>query len=158
MASTLLPAEHDRIRLKAYDHQLIDSAAETIVEAAKRPPMRWFRPYPPLPTKTERSSRSSVSQRYKDSREQFERRTHKRLIDIMNPTQKTVEDLRSLREVPAGVEIGDRSSERRSVPQPPAPVVDREYTLKTHCPQFAYADGLSCQPLDGQTPGCAGNQ
>ena len=70
-----------RIRLKAYDHQLIDKAAETIVEAAKR-----------------------AVHKYKDSREQFERRTHKRLIDILNPTQKTVEALMSL-EVPAGVEI-----------------------------------------------------
>ena len=80
-----------RIRLKAYDHQLIDKAAETIVETAKRTDAKVSGPIP-LPTK------------YKDSREQFERRTHKRLIDIMNPTQKTVEALMSL-ELPAGVEI-----------------------------------------------------
>ena len=87
-----------RIRLKAYDHQLIDKAAETIVEAAKRTgPI-------PLPTKTEIVTILRAVHKYKDSREQFERRTHKRLIDVMNPTQKTVEALMSL-ELPAGVEI-----------------------------------------------------
>ena len=80
-----------RIRLKAYDHQLIDSSAEKIVETAKRNGAQVSGPTP-LPTK------------YKDSREQFERRTHKRLIDILNPNQKTVEALMSL-ELPAGVEI-----------------------------------------------------
>ena len=88
-----------RIRLKAYDHQLIDKAAETIVEAAKRTEAQVSGPIP-LPTKTE----IVTILRAVHSREQFERRTHKRLIDVMNPTQKTVEALMSL-ELPAGVEI-----------------------------------------------------
>ena len=89
-----------RIRLKAYDHQLIDKAAETIVEAAKRTDAKVSGPIP-LPTIV---TILRAVHKYKDSREQFERRTHKRLIDIMSPTQKTVEALMSV-EVPAGVEI-----------------------------------------------------
>ena len=92
-----------RIRLKAYDHQLIDKAAETIVEAAKRTDAKVSGPIP-LPTKTEIVTILRAVHKYKDSREQFERRTHKRLIDIMNPTQKTVEALMSV-EIPAGVEF-----------------------------------------------------
>ena len=92
-----------RIRLKAYDHQLIDKAAETIVEAAKRTDAKVSGPIP-LPTKTEIVTILRAVHKYKDSREQFERRTHKRLIDIVSPTQKTVEALMNL-EVPAGVEI-----------------------------------------------------
>ena len=92
-----------RIRLKAYDHQLIDKAAETIVEAAKRTDAKVSGPIP-LPTKTEIVTILRAVHKYKDSREQFERRTHKRLIDIMTPNQKTVEALMNL-EVPAGVEI-----------------------------------------------------
>ena len=88
-----------RIRLKAYDHQLIDKAAETIVEAAKRTDAKVSGPIP-LPTKTEIVTILRAVHKYKDSREQFERRTHKRLIDIMSPTQKTVEALMNL-EVPA---------------------------------------------------------
>ena len=93
-----------RIRLKAYDHQLIDKAAETIVEAAKRTEDAKVSGPIPLPTKTEIVTILRAVHKYKDSREQFERRTHKRLIDIMSPTQKTVEALMNL-EVPAGVEI-----------------------------------------------------
>ena len=92
-----------RIRLKAYDHQLIDKAAETIVAAAKRTDAKVSGPIP-LPTKTEIVTILRAVHKYKDSREQFERRTHKRLIDIMSPTQKTVEALMNL-EVPAGGEI-----------------------------------------------------
>ncbi len=92
-----------RIRLKAYDHQLIDKAAETIVETAKRTEARVSGPIP-LPTRKEVVTILRSPHVNKDSREQFERRTHKRLIDIMNPTQKTVEALMSL-ELPAGVEI-----------------------------------------------------
>ena len=92
-----------RIRLKAYDHQLIDASAEKIVETAKRNGASVSGPIP-LPTKKEVVTILRAVHKYKDSREQFERRTHKRLIDIMNPTQKTVEALRSV-EVPAGVEI-----------------------------------------------------
>lgn len=92
-----------RIRLKAYDHQLIDKAAETIVETAKRTDAKVSGPIP-LPTKKEVVTILRAVHMYKDSREQFERRTHKRLIDIMSPNQKTVEALMSL-ELPAGVEI-----------------------------------------------------
>ena len=92
-----------RIRLKAYDHQLIDAAAEKIVETAKRTDAKVSGPIP-LPTKKEIVTIIRAVHKSKDSREQFERRTHKRLIDIMNPTQKTVEALMNL-ELPAGVEI-----------------------------------------------------
>ena len=92
-----------RIRLKAYDHQLIDQAAERILETAKRTGARVSGPIP-LPTKKEIITILRAVHKYKDSREQFERRTHKRLIDIQSPTQKTVESLMNL-EIPAGVEI-----------------------------------------------------
>ena len=92
-----------RIRLKAYDHQLIDKAAETIVEAAKRTDAQVSGPIP-LPTKTEIVTILRAVHKYKDSREQFEQRTHKRLIDISNPTPKTMEALGRL-EVPAGISI-----------------------------------------------------
>ena len=92
-----------RIRLKAYDHQLIDKAAETIVETAKRTEAKFSFNFT-VTTETEIVTILRAVHKYKDSREQFERRTHKRLIDILNPTQKTVEALMSL-ELPAGVEI-----------------------------------------------------
>ena len=92
-----------RIRLKAYDHQLIDKAAETIVETATRTAAKVSGRIP-LPTKTETVTTLRAVHKYKDSRAQFERRTQKRLIDIVSPTQKTVEALMSL-ELPAGVEI-----------------------------------------------------
>ena len=92
-----------RIRLKAYDHQLIDASAVKIVETAKRNGASVSGPIP-LPTKKEVVTILRAVHKYKDSREQFERRTHKRLIDILNPNQKTVESLMSL-DLPAGVEI-----------------------------------------------------
>ena len=92
-----------RIRLKAYDHQLIDKAAETIVETARRTDAKVSGPIP-LPTKKEVVTILRAVHKYKDSREQFERRTHKRLIDVVKPSAKTVEALMSL-ELPAGVEI-----------------------------------------------------
>ena len=92
-----------RIKLKAYEHNLIDQSAERIVETAKRTGARVSGPIP-LPTEKEIVTILRAPHKYKDSREQFERRTHKRLIDIMSPTQKTVEALMHL-EVPAGVEI-----------------------------------------------------
>ena len=92
-----------RIRLKAYDHQLIDQSAEKIVETAQRPGATVSGPTP-LPTKKEVVTILRAVHKYKDSREQFERRTHKRLIDINNPSPKTVEALMSL-DLPAGVEI-----------------------------------------------------
>ena len=92
-----------RIRLKAYDHQLVDKAAETIVETARRTEAKVSGPIP-LPTRKEVVTILRAVHKYKDSREQFERRTHKRLIDILEPNQKTVEALMNL-ELPAGVEI-----------------------------------------------------
>ena len=92
-----------RIRLKAYDHQLIDQSAEKIVETAKRTGATVSGPIP-LPTKKEIVTILRAVHKYKDSREQFERRTHKRLIDINNPSPKTVEALMSL-DLPAGIEI-----------------------------------------------------
>ena len=92
-----------RITLKAYDHQLIDQSAEKIVETAKRTGATVSGPIP-LPTKKEVVTILRAVHKYKDSREQFERRTHKRLIDVVKPSPKTVEALMSL-ELPAGVEI-----------------------------------------------------
>ena len=92
-----------RIRLKAYDHTVIDQAAEKIVETAKRSGAQVSGPIP-LPTDKKVVTILRAVHKYKDSREQFERRTHKRLIDITNSNPKTVEALMSL-ELPAGVEI-----------------------------------------------------
>ena len=96
-------AEKIRIRLKAYDHELIDQSAEKIVETAKRTGAKVSGPIP-LPTEKEIVTILRAVHKYKDSREQFERRTHKRLIDVVKPSAKTVEALMSL-ELPAGVEI-----------------------------------------------------
>ena len=92
-----------RIRLKGYDHSIVDQAAEKIVETAKRTGARLSGPVP-LPTEKEIVTILRAVHKYKDSREQFEMRTHKRLIDILRPSNKTVEALTSL-ELPAGVEI-----------------------------------------------------
>ena len=92
-----------RIRLKAYDHQLIDQSAEKIVETAKRTGANVSGPIP-LPTKKEVVTILRAVHKYKDSREQFEMRTHKRLIDVIRPTAKTTDALQKL-EVPAGVDI-----------------------------------------------------
>jgi len=100
---TKMAKEMIRIRLKAYDHQVIDQSAEKIVETAKRTGATVSGPIP-LPTKKEVVTILRAVHKYKDSREQFERRTHKRLIDITNSTPKTVEALMGL-ELPAGVEI-----------------------------------------------------
>ncbi len=92
-----------RIRLKGYDHSLVDQAAEKIVETAKNTGAQVSGPIP-LPTEKEVITILRAVHKYKDSREQFEQRTHKRLIDILRPSNKTVEALTSL-ELPAGVEI-----------------------------------------------------
>ena len=92
-----------RIRLKAYDHQIIDQAAEKIVETAKRTGAAVSGPIP-LPTDKQVVTILRAVHKYKDSREQFESRVHKRLIDILRPSNKTVEALMGL-ELPAGVEI-----------------------------------------------------
>ena len=95
--------EKIRIRLQSYDASLIDAAAEKIVETAKRTGARVSGPIP-LPTDKEVVTILRAVHKYKDSREQFEMRTHKRLIDVIRPTNKTVEALQSL-ELPAGVEM-----------------------------------------------------
>ena len=95
--------EKIRIRLKGYDHKLVDASAEKIVETAKRTGARVSGPVP-LPTEKQIITILRAVHKYKDSREQFEMRTHKRLIDILRPSNKTVESLMSL-ELPAGVEI-----------------------------------------------------
>lgn len=92
-----------RVRLKSYDHTLVDAAAAKIVEIAKRNGNAVSGPIP-LPTDKEIITILRAVHKYKDSREQFERRTHKRLVDIQNPQAKTVEALMSV-ELPAGVEI-----------------------------------------------------
>lgn len=92
-----------RIRLKAYDHELLDSSAARIVETAKRTGADVSGPVP-LPTEKEIITILRAVHKYKDAREQFEQRTHKRLIDILNPNQKTVDSLMKLN-LPAGVDI-----------------------------------------------------
>ncbi len=95
--------EKIRVRLKSYDHTLIDAAAEKIVEVAKRNGATVSGPIP-LPTEREIVTILRAVHKYKDSREQFEMRTHKRLIDIIKPSQKVVDALMNV-ELPAGVEI-----------------------------------------------------
>ena len=102
-AKTVAVKERIRVRLKSYDHTIIDAAAEKIVEVAKRNGAEVSGPIP-LPTEREIVTILRAVHKYKDSREQFEMRTHKRLIDIMKPTQKVVDALMSI-ELPAGVEI-----------------------------------------------------
>ena len=92
-----------RIILKAYDHQLIDMAAAKLIDTIKKTGAKVSGPVP-LPTKKEVVTILRATHKYKDSREQFEQRTHKRLIDIINPTQKTTESLSRI-EMPAGVYI-----------------------------------------------------
>ncbi|MFR2459052.1 MAG: 30S ribosomal protein S10 [Christensenellales bacterium] len=92
-----------RIKLKAYEHNVIDQSAERIVEAAKRTDARVSGPIP-LPTEKEIVTILRATHKYKDSREQFEQRTHKRLIDILSPSPRTVDALTKL-DLPAGVEI-----------------------------------------------------
>ena len=92
-----------RIKLKAYDHNLIDLSAERIVETVKKTGTKVSGPIP-LPTDKEIITILRATHRYKDSREQFELRTHKRLIDIYNPTKSTLDSLMKL-DLPAGVDI-----------------------------------------------------
>ena len=92
-----------RIKLKAYDHAVIDKSATKIVDTAKRTGAEVSGPIP-LPTQKEVVTIIRAVHKYKDSREQFEMRTHKRMIDILNPTPKTVEALMKL-DFPAGVDI-----------------------------------------------------
>ncbi len=95
--------EKIRVKLKSYDNTLIDAAAEKIVSLAKRNGAEVSGPVP-LPTDREITTILRAVHKYKDSREQFELRTHKRLIDIIKPSEKTIDALMSV-ELPAGVEI-----------------------------------------------------
>ena len=92
-----------RIKLKAYEHNLIDQSAANIVDTARRTGARVSGPIP-LPTEKEIITILRAPHKYKDSREQFEMRTHKRLIDILQPSAKTVDALMKL-DLPAGVDI-----------------------------------------------------
>ena len=95
-------AERIRIRLKSYDHNLIDQSAAKIVETVKRTGAKVSGPVP-LPTRKEVVTILRAVHMYKDSREQFELRTHKRLIDVLSPSAKTIDALKHL-DLPAGVD------------------------------------------------------
>ena len=103
MAKQVATSEKIRIRLKAYDHVILEQSAEKIVDTAKKTGAKVSGPIP-LPTQKEIVTILRSPHKYKDSREQFEMRTHKRVIDILYPTQKTVDSLMKL-ELPAGVNI-----------------------------------------------------
>ena len=106
---TFFMANVMRITLKAYDHQLIDASAAKIVEAVKKTGSKISGPVP-LPTKKEVITILRAVHKYKDSREQFEQRTHKRLIDIISPSSKAIDALSRL-EMPAGVYIDIKMKE-----------------------------------------------
>ena len=91
-----------RIKLKAYDHELVDAFAKKIIDTVKKTGAQVSGPVP-LPPKKEVVTILRAVHKYKDSREQFEQRTHKRLIDILSPSQKTVDALANM-EMPAGVD------------------------------------------------------
>ena len=92
-----------RIRLKAFDHQVLDQSAEKIVSTARRTGAKVSGPIP-LPTEKEVVTILRAPHKYKDSREQFEMRTHKRIVDILLPTPRTVDALMRL-DLPAGVDV-----------------------------------------------------
>ena len=92
-----------RINLKAYDHRLLDTAAAKIVETVKRTGGEVSGPVP-LPTELQKYTVLRAVHKYKDAREQFEMRTHKRLIDIKNPSKETIDALTHL-DLPSGVDI-----------------------------------------------------
>ena len=102
-ATFFMASQVMRITLKAYDHQLIDQSAGKIIDTVKRTGSKVSGPVP-LPTKKEVVTILRAVHKYKDSREQFEQRTHKRLIDVIAPTAKTTEALQRL-DMPAGVYI-----------------------------------------------------
>ena len=93
-----------RITLKAYDHNQIDQAASQIIDTVKKTGAKVSGPVP-MPTKVEKITILRAVHKYKDSREQFEQRTHKRLIDVIAPTQKTIDALQKI-DLSAGVYIG----------------------------------------------------
>jgi len=92
-----------RIKIRAYDHKIIDQSSKLIVETARRTGAEISGPIP-LPTERRRFTVNRSTFIYKNSRDQYEMRTHKRLIDIFNPTPKTIENLTNL-DLPAGVDI-----------------------------------------------------
>jgi small subunit ribosomal protein S10 len=98
-----VPSQNIRIRLRAFDHRLIDASAREIVETARRTGAQVRGPIP-LPTKMERFTILVSPHANKDARDQYELRTHKRLMDIVDPTDKTVDALMKL-ELPAGVDV-----------------------------------------------------
>ncbi len=102
MAKTA-PKQKIRIKLKAYDHRIIDKSAKKIIETAERTGAMVVGPIP-LPTEIKKTTVLRSPFIHKDSREQFEMRIHKRLIDVLEPTSKTIDDLMNL-ELPAGVDI-----------------------------------------------------
>ena len=99
-----------RITLKAYDHELVDSSSEKIIESVKKNGSQVSGPVP-LPTKKEVVTILRATHKYKDSRGQCEQRTHKRVVDIVTPTQKTVDALSRL-EMPAGVYIDNKMKQK----------------------------------------------
>lgn len=103
MAKQVVTSEKIRIRVKAYESQILDQSAQKIVETAKKTGAKVSGPIP-LPTKKEVVTVIRSPHKHKDSREQFEMRTHKRVIDILYPTQKTVDSLMKI-DLPAGVDI-----------------------------------------------------
>lgn len=103
VVSKASPSEKIRIRLKAYDNVILDQSAEKIVDTAKRTGATVSGPIP-LPTKRELVTIIRSPHKHKDSREQFEMKTHKRVIDILYPTQTTIDNLMKL-DLPAGVDI-----------------------------------------------------
>lgn len=98
-----MSTEKMRIRMKAYDHKILDNAVTKIVETIKRSGGNISGPVP-LPTEIEKFTILRAVHKYKDSREQFEMRTHKRLIDVKNPSKETIEALSHL-DLPSGVDI-----------------------------------------------------
>lgn len=98
-----MSTEKVRIKLKAYDHRVLDDAVTRIVETVKRSGGEVVGPVP-LPTEIEKITILRAVHKYKDSREQFEKRTHKRLIDITDPSKETIEALAHL-DLPSGVDI-----------------------------------------------------
>ena len=92
-----------RIRMKAYDHRLLDKSVQNIVQTAKKTGARISGPIP-LPTRIRRYTVIRAPHKYKDSREQFEKRIHKRLIEIHDPSKETVDELMKL-DIPAGVDV-----------------------------------------------------
>ena len=103
VSKSTVKSEKIRIRLKAYDHVVLEQSAEKIVDTAKKTGAKVSGPIP-LPTEKEIVTILRSPHKHKDSREQFELRTHKRVIDILYPTQKTVDSLTKI-ELPAGVDI-----------------------------------------------------